>query len=202
MNRKIVKRLSLIIGAVAEFVIVCFLLLLALLTMWTNTSKDRSLVQPKAQTIVMTSQSSAMKPSYGAEDVLFFKRYEPTAEGLPVGKIVCFYKYTNGRQRLATSRIKIVNSGENRTYRLQDDASSQLLGIFLNDADIIGVYTGFRLPGLGAPVESLAASSGLFFGTVIVPLAIILLADAVILVKFILDNRSDQEKNVPDKTSE
>ena len=128
---------------------------------------------------VLSVQSDSMEPTFKENDLIVIHTTKPT-DRFKKGDIVAFFAYDNAGTRFINShRIVEVQHGETRDrYTTKGDNSAAEDNKRLYSSNIIGLYTGKKVSGLGSVVDFISSPTGVLL-CVVIPSAIIIIAQAV-----------------------
>ena len=129
----------------------------------------------------MSVQSESMNPTFKEGDLIFIK--EADLMTLKTDDVITFHTIIQGTRVLNTHRIiKIEDTGSNKIFTTKGDNNPAEDTIPVYPTDIVGVWTGAKLPGGGRVIDFLRTKTG-FFICILIPMAIFFLFE---LYKFIV----------------
>ena len=134
-------------------------------------------------------QTNSMYPTLSKGDYIFVEKCD--TESLEIGDIVTYFTFINGQRVINTHRIvdiKINGSiieyqtqGDNKETNPEPDES------LLSPGDIIGKFSGTKIPVMGSVIDYLATKMG-FFLVILLPVLLFTLYQIYKLVAVILYN--------------
>lgn len=128
----------------------------------------------------MTVQTDSMVPTFKTGDLLFVK--EADLYQLKKDDVISFYMIVDGNRIVNTHRIvEVQDEGSSRSFITRGDNNGQNDPDPVSASDIIGVWSGSRIPGGGNVIDFLRTKTG-FFIFIVIPMAIFFLFE---LYKFI-----------------
>lgn len=177
MSKRNKNKVVSLIANIVSTVILIFSILICILVI--ASMKSSSGVASLFGYSVLSVKSDSMEPTFYRNDLIIVKRSGPKAR-FEKGDIVSFEAYDNiGVRFINTHRIVEVTKGETRDrYTTQGDNASQPDTKKLYSSNIIGVYTGTRIGGLGKAVDFIHSPFGVLL-CVVIPSAIIIIAQVV-----------------------
>ena len=129
----------------------------------------------------MSVQSESMNPTFKEGDLIFIK--ETDLMNLKTDDVITFYTIIQGNRVLNTHRIVgIDESGSSKIFTTKGDNNPVEDELPVYPADMVGVWTGAKLPGGGRVIDFLRTKTG-FFICILIPMAIFFLFE---LYKFIV----------------
>ncbi len=130
----------------------------------------------------MSVQTDSMAPTFKSGDMIILKEVDDLYK-LEEGQVITFYTIINGKRVLNTHRIIKVNRFERDiSFTTRGDNNDRQDDLPAYSSDIIGVWTGVNLKGVGKAVDYLKTKDG-FFICIVIPMAIFFLIE---LYKFIV----------------
>lgn len=159
------------------------LLVLALLiTVLVFTSSKNNGVSSLFGFIPMTVESPSMEPTFKVDDMIVCKEVDDVFK-LEKGDVITFWTIIDGKRVKNTHRIVGINeNGKSRSFVTRGDNNGRDDDMTVGAGDVIGKWTGMRLPGFGKVMRFLQTKTG-FFCCIIIPLALFFLFE---LYKFIV----------------
>ncbi|MBR6872901.1 MAG: signal peptidase I [Ruminococcus sp.] len=131
--------------------------------------------------IPMTVESASMEPTFKVDDLIICKEVDDIYT-LQEGDVITFWTIIEGKRVKNTHRIVGINEAENsRSFVTRGDNNGMDDDMPAYAGDIIGKWTGTKLPGFGKVVRFLSTKTG-FFCCIIIPMALFFLFE---LYKFI-----------------
>ena len=167
---KVVKK---VINVIIDVIVVIILLISILVITMSLTSKSSGV--PNIFGIAPLSvQSDSMKGTFNEGDLIFSKVSTSAGDRFEVGDIVTFTQNIGGENRLNTHRIvEVVKEADgSELYRTQGDNREQNPEpdeVLKSPSDILAVYTGAKIGGLGNVLSFLRTSTG-FFLCILLPM--------------------------------
>ena len=120
-------------------------------------------------------------------------------KALEVGDIITFYQTINGQRELNTHRIiAITTVGEDRFYTTKGDNAESRDTLQKAASEIVGIYTGSKLPVLGYVINFFHTSAG-FFVCVVIPSFLIVAYFAVNLILTIRKTKAEEKAAAGDE---
>ncbi|MBO5870301.1 MAG: signal peptidase I [Clostridia bacterium] len=149
-------------------------------------------------------QTNSMYPTLSKGDYIFVEKCD--AESLEIGDIITYFTFINGQRVVNTHRIvdiKINGSiiqyqtqGDNKETNPEPDES------LLSQGDIIGKFSGTKIPVMGSVIDYLSTKMG-FFLVILLPVLLFTLYQIYKLVVVILHNHKvDMLNSVNENTSD
>jgi signal peptidase I len=194
INKGMILKIAKITGNIFFYFLIVILILFSIANMQMKKENDIASIFGRGFMSVLTgSMDGDQADSFTVNDLIFVKIMEqPTAEEVNIGDIVVFYKLdlddnsANGSQSgFVTHRVVSSFPFEGQTYLVtKGDAN-----LFEDDQpidvrDVLAVYQS-KWVGAGSALKYLQTPSG-FALSIIVPVAILLIFQAIILTKNIL----------------
>ena len=131
--------------------------------------------------IPMTVETASMEPTFKVDDLIICREVDDI-NSLQEGDVITFWTMIQGKREKNTHRIKsIVEENGTRSFITRGDNNGLDDDIPAKAGDIIGKWTGMRLPGFGKVMRFLGTRTG-FFCCIIIPMALFFLFE---LYKFI-----------------
>ena len=131
--------------------------------------------------IPLTVESDSMAPTFTQNDMIIDREIEDIT-ALNEGDVITFRTLVDGNRIINTHRITDVhNVNGNISFTTKGDNNGIKDSLDVYPSDIIGVWSGVRIPYLGGVISFLRTREG-FFICVIIPLALFFLFE---LYKFI-----------------
>ena len=133
-------------------------------------------------TMFMSVQSPSMEPTFKQGDMILVKKVDDLYT-LQKDDVITFYTLVEGARIINTHRIVEVKDENNvRSFVTRGDNNPVDDTLPVYSADIIGKWTGTRLPGMGKAMDFLQTKTG-FFVCVLIPIALFFIFE---LYKFIV----------------
>lgn len=131
--------------------------------------------------IPLTVESDSMSPTFNSGDLIIGREIEDIAV-LKEGDVITFWTLVDGKKIINTHRItEVHNVNGSLSFTTKGDNNGIKDSLDVYPSDIIGLWTGVKIPGLGGVIGFLRTQLG-FCICVIVPLALFFLFE---LYKFI-----------------
>ncbi len=141
-----------------------------------------------APMIVLTD---SMSPLFDGGDLIFIRTAE--AEEIPVGGVISFFDPAGSGTSVVTHRVQeIVHQDGEIKFITKGDANNVEDRLAVRAQNLIGTYTGFRIPGAGNVAMFMQTTTGLI---VCVILPILLLVGYDIIRRRIYDKKHAQDKD-------
>ena len=133
-------------------------------------------------TMFMSVQSPSMESTFKQGDMILVKKVDDLYT-LQKDDVITFYTLVEGARIINTHRIVEVKDENNvRSFVTRGDNNPVDDTLPVYSADIIGKWTGTRLPGMGKAMDFLQTKTG-FFVCVLIPIALFFIFE---LYKFIV----------------
>lgn len=145
--------------------------------------------------VLTDSMNGDKEDSFKAGDLIIVKSAEKVdLSTLKVGDIVTYIGFVGTEQQFVTHRIVNIetDSQGNRIYETMGDAETSGIKTSLNEYEIKGVYVG-KLAGVGSAVFWLQDPTH-FFLVIMLPLILLLLYNAYLVVRIIIDAKLRKQK--------
>ncbi|MBR4554534.1 MAG: signal peptidase I [Ruminococcus sp.] len=173
------KRVLKIVLNVLAWVLLIFALLITIIVF----SSDRNNgVANLFGFIPLTVESPSMEPTFKVDDLIICREVDDIYT-LEKGDVITFWTIIDGKRVKNTHRIVEINEAENsRSFVTRGDNNGLDDDMPAYAGDVIGKWTGARLPGFGKVMRFLSTKTG-FFVCIIIPMALFFLFE---LYKFIV----------------
>jgi signal peptidase len=195
MKTKFVK----IINVVADVAVVLILLFsVAFLTMTLTSKKDG--ISNIFGYSVFTVKSDSMEPTIKKGDIIFSKQDE---DGVyEEGDVVSFYIIKDGVKEVNTHRITAVIVIEGMTkYQTKGDSENALIDEgLISGGDILAVWTGRRIVGVGTVLSYLNTTSG-FFICIMIPVILLFLYQGYRFIRNLMSYNAERAKQIAIETA-
>ena len=146
----------------------------------------------------MSVQSDSMAPTFKQGDLIFVKKVSDLYS-LKENDVITFYTIIDGNRVLNTHRIATINDPDgSRNFTTRGDNNPVDDEIAVYPSDIVGKWTGARIPGGGRVLDFLRSKTG-FFVCVVIPMAIFFLFE---LYKFIATLIESKQVNITKEDEE
>ena len=130
----------------------------------------------------MSVETDSMVPTFGSGDLIIVKQIDDLYS-LKEDDVITFYTIIEGKRVKNTHRItEVITSGNSRSFKTKGDANILADEDPVASSDIIGRWTGIRVPKMGSVLSFMRTKTG-FFVCILIPLAIFFLFE---LYKFIV----------------
>lgn len=176
-----IRKIFSIIASTIGVIIVVMTLLVSIMTI-TRTQKEDGVASLFGYAF-MPVLTNSMEPTIMTGDLIVTKLYEGDGSDLKVGDIVTFKIYINTEPFYNTHRIYAVNEDGYGSYwyitRGDNNPDENLDGepdvdyITQSPYDIVAVYTGVHLGGVGQAVTKLQTDATFYFLVVVTPLILL-----------------------------
>ena len=184
--KKVIKKSC---EALITILIVVLVLFSVIISISSITAKANSGVPDLFGYSPFSVQTNSMYPTLSEGDYIFVEKCD--VETLEVGDIVTYFTFINGQRVVNTHRIVDIRvrgsiveyqtQGDNKETNPEPDES------LLSPGDIIGRYTGKKIPVMGSVIDYLATKMG-FFLVILLPVLLFTLYQIYKLVAVILYN--------------
>ena len=172
------KKVLRIVVDVLAWILLIFAMLITLLVF---TSSKNNGVSNIFGLMFMSVQSDSMSPTFKEGDMILVKKVDDLYT-LKEGDVITFYTIVDGSRIINTHRIVKINQAENsRSFVTRGDNNPVDDTLPAYASDILGKWTGTRLPKMGSFLDFLKTKTG-FFICVIIPIALFFIFE---LYKFI-----------------
>ena len=183
------KGLKKIGAAIIDIFIVVLVLLSIIISISSITAKANNGVPDLFGYTPFSVQTDSMKPTLNQGDYIFVEKCD--AEALQVGDIVTYFTIINGQRAVNTHRIvNVYNDGTMIQYQTQGDnkaMSAEPDATLLAPGDVIGIYTGSKIPVMGSVIDFLSTQLG-FFLIILLPVLLFTIYQIYKLVKVVMYN--------------
>lgn len=149
--------------------------------------------------VLTDSMNGDKEDSFKAGDLIIVKKADKVKlSELKEGDIITYLDYVGEDLQFVTHRIVKINEIEDdngkiiRTYTTMGDAETSGLTTTIAEGDIAGVYIG-KLPGVGSAVFWLQDPTH-FFLVIMLPLILLLLYNAFLVVRFVIDAKLKKQR--------
>jgi signal peptidase len=134
-------------------------------------------------------QTNSMKPTIVKGDYIFVEKCD--TETLKVGDIVTYFTIIDGKRVVNTHRIvNVYSNGDMIEYQTQGDnkeTNPDPDEMLLSPGDVIGKFTGTRIPVLGSVIDFLSTQLG-FFLVILLPVLLFTIYQIYKLIAVLLYN--------------
>lgn len=183
---KVIKKIG---SAVIDIFIVVLVLLSIIISISSITAKSNNGVPDLFGYTPFSVQTDSMKPTLSKGDYIFVEQCDP--DTLQVGDVITYFTLIQGERAINTHRIvdiidndgvtQIQTQGDNKETNPEPDE------LLLAPGDVIGVYTGSKIPALGAVIDYLSTKMG-FFLVILLPVLLFTIYQIYNLISVILYN--------------
>ncbi len=137
----------------------------------------------------LSVQSNSMKDTLNEGDLIFSKISSNAGDRFKVGDIVSFYQQIAGEERINTHRIvEIVEENGEEKYKTQGDnkeTNPEPDTELKKPTDILAVYTGNKIPGIGNFFSFIRTQLG-FFLVILLPMILFFVYEAIRVIMNII----------------
>lgn len=198
---KVLKR----VGAIfVDVLIVALVLLSIIISISSITAKANNGVPDLFGYSPFSVQTDSMSPTLVKGDYIFVEKCDTTElESLQKDDIVTYFTFVNGQRVVNTHRIVEVHNLDGMVqYETKGDNNLEADATWLSPGDIIGTYTGTKIPVMGTVIDYLSTQTG-FFLVILLPVLLFTIYQIYKLVKVILYNHKvDTLNSLNDSASE
>ena len=144
-------------------------------------------------TMFMSVQSPSMEPTFKQGDMILVKKVDDLYT-LQKDDVITFYTLVDGARIINTHRIVEVKDENNvRSFITRGDNNPIDDTLPVYSADIIGKWTGTRLPGLGKAMDFLQTKTG-FFVCVLIPIALFFIFELYKFIVALIETRNEAKQ--------
>lgn len=183
---KVLKKIG---SAVVDIFIVVLVLLSIIISISSITAKSNNGVPDLFGYTPFSVQTDSMKPTLSKGDYIFVEKCD--VESLEVGDVITYFTMIQGNRAINTHRIvDIIDDGGVIQYQTQGDnkeTNPEPDELLLAPGDIIGLYTGSKIPVLGSVLDYLSTQMG-FFLVILLPVLLFTIYQIYNLISVILYN--------------
>ncbi|MBE6916300.1 MAG: signal peptidase I [Ruminococcaceae bacterium] len=163
-----------IISRVVNTVLVIAILLAAISTYVSYVTTSGSGVPSILGLQILSIQTKSMYPVLNPGDLIFDTSVKEPAE-LKVGDIITYWTVINGERVLNTHNIhEIYDGGGYLIFATKGENNPSADPLTVHESEIVGKYTGVKVPGMGKAFDYLQTSTG-FLIVVVIPVFIFFL---------------------------
>ena len=174
MNGKQQTKAQKIISRIVNTVLVIAIALAAISTYVSYVSTSGSGVPSVLGLQMLSIQTKSMYPVLNPGDLIFDVAIKDPAE-LKVGDIITYWTVINGERVLNTHNIhEIYDGGGYLIFATKGENNPTADPLTVHESELVGKYTGVKIPGLGKAFDYLQTSTG-FLVVVVVPVFIFFL---------------------------
>lgn len=183
---KVLKKIGTVL---IDVLIVVLVLLSIIISISSITAKANNGVPDLFGYSPFSVQTNSMYPTLKQGDYIFVQKCDP--ETLEVGDVITYFTLIDGMRAINTHRIvNIFEENGNVLFQTQGDnveTNTEPDELLLSSGDIIGTYTGKKIPVLGSVLDYLSTQMG-FFLVILLPVLLFTIYQIYNLVKIILYN--------------
>ena len=176
--KKIVKKT---LNVIVDILIIVVLIISVLIMLISLTSKSSGVPNIFGYA-PLSVQSDSMKDTLSEGDLIFCKVSTESSDSFQVGDIVSFRQTIMGEERINTHRIiEIVEEDGIEKYRTQGDnkeTNPEPDAELKKPIDILAVYTGTKIPGIGNFFSFIRTQLG-FFLCILLPMILFFVYEAI-----------------------
>ncbi len=144
---------------------------------WTNSEKVPSFGGMTMMIVMTPSMQGDADDCFNAGDLVFVKMAKP--DDVEVGNVITFYDPDGSGTSVLTHRVIEIFEKDGETfYRTKGDANQTADPTPAPAENLIGIYTGFRLPGAGDVALFMQTTTGLII-CVFIPLVALVAYDII-----------------------
>ena len=183
---KVIKKIG---AAVVSLFIVVLILFSIIISISSITAKANNGVPDLFGYTPFSVQTNSMKPTIRKGDYIFVEKCD--AETLKVGDIVTYFTIIDGKRVVNTHRIvNVYTTGDMIEYQTQGDnkeTNPEPDEMLLSPGDVIGKFTGTKIPVLGSVIDFLSTQLG-FFLVILLPVLLFTIYQIYKLIAVLLYN--------------
>lgn len=183
---KMIKKIG---AAVVSLFIVVLILFSIIISISSVTAKANNGVPDLFGYTPFSVQTNSMKPTISKGDYIFVEKCD--AETLKVGDIVTYFTIIDGKRVVNTHRIvNVYTTGDMIEYQTQGDnkeTNPEPDEMLLSPGDVIGKFTGTKIPVLGSVIDFLSTQLG-FFLVILLPVLLFTIYQIYKLIAVLLYN--------------
>ena len=183
---KVIKKIG---GAIIDLIIVVLVLLSIIISISSITAKANGGVPDLFGYTPFSVQTNSMKPTINKGDYIFIEECDTNA--LEVGDIATYFTIIDGTRVINTHRIvNVFNNNGVISYQTQGDnkdTNPEPDAMLLAPGDVVGKFTGTKVPVVGSVLDYLSTQMG-FFLVILLPVLLFTLYQIYNLVQVILHN--------------
>ncbi len=147
---------------------------------------------------VFSIQTKSMYPTLEPGDLIFDTAVDDASE-LEIGDIITYWTVIDGQRVLNTHRIiQIYDGGDYRIFETQGDNNTAADALTVHESEIVGMYSGKRLAGVGKVVDYLQTSTG-FLVVIVIPVAIFFLYHLIQFFRVLFEYNNIKNKLLYEK---
>ena len=147
----------------------------------------------------MTVETASMEPTFKVDDLIISREVDDI-NSLREGDVITFWTIIEGQRVKNTHRIvSILEENGSRSFVTRGDNNGMDDDIPAAAGDVVGKWTGMRIPGFGKVMRFLSTRTG-FFCCIIIPIALFFLFELYKFIATLLEVRkpklseSDEEE--------
>ena len=177
-EQKPVSKSKKILNIIIDIVLVVAIVMAAIATYTSYVSTSGSGVANIFGMIPFSVQTESMYDTLMPGDLIISKKIKNTAD-LKVGDIITYWTVIDGERVLNTHRIfAIYDGGGHRIFETKGDKNTISDPLTVHESELVGIYTGVRLAGVGKAFDFLQTSNG-FLLIVVLPVALFFIYNLV-----------------------
>ena len=178
------KFLEIAVDILAWVVLICAFLI----TLIVFSSERNNGVPTLLGFMPMSVETDSMVPTFGSGDLIIVKQIDDLYS-LKEDDVITFYTIIEGKRVKNTHRItEVVVSGNSRSFKTKGDANILADEDPVTSSDIIGRWTGIRVPKMGSVLSFMRTKTG-FFVCILIPLAIFFLFELYKFIAVLLETK-------------
>ena len=182
---KVVKKIINVVIDVMVVVILLISVLVVVLSITTNASGIANIFGYSP----MSVQSDSMNHTIEKDDLIISKLSSDSKDRFSKGDIVSFYQFIDGKNQINTHRIvEVIHDDNSEYYRTQGDnpnTNPEPDKDLKTPSDILAVFTGVKIPGVGAFFSFIRTQLG-FFLVILLPMILFFVYEAVRVIMNII----------------
>ena len=141
----------------------------------------------------MSVQTDSMAPTFKAGDLIFVKKIDDL-NALSKDDVITFYTIIEGARTLNTHRIAEINDSDGiKSFITRGDNNMIDDEIPIYASDIVGKWTGKKIPGAGKVLTFLRSKTG-FFVCIVIPMALFFLFELYKFVATMVESKQKMTK--------
>lgn len=183
---KVLKKVG---SAIVDIFIVVLILFSIIISISSITAKANNGVPDLFGYSPFSVQSNSMYPTISKGDYILVE--ECDTEALESGDIITYFTFIEGKRVVNTHRIvSVIGDGSVIQYQTQGDnkeTNPEPDDQLVSPGDVIGEYTGTRIPKMGAVIDYMSTQMG-FFLIILLPVLLFTLYQIYKLIKVIMYN--------------
>ncbi len=188
------QKILTIVGIVLCVILVPILIINCILLVkgWTNQDQVPSIAGLSAMIVLTPSMEGDGDDNFNAGDLIICSTDD--LDRVKVGDVITFYDPDGSGTSVLTHRIVEVLEQDGKTfYRTKGDANNAADPTPVSADRLIGIYTGFRIPGAGHVAMFMQTTWGLII-CVLLPLVLLVGYDALRRAKYAKQHSQDRDE--------